>query len=775
MTTPTPCLRAVQSLRNLLPSSAKAREKRKLARKPHWLESLAVVLCMVNAAAANEFGVLTYLQSNGEITITRCSPGARDAVAIPAAIYGVPVKRIASQAFYECIRVTSVTVPDSVTSIGDGAFAYCYAMTSVTLPNSITSIGYATFASCQSLTSMTIPDSVTSIGQEAFRNCYGLANIAVPAGVTSIGYAAFNGCQGLTAIMVDAENSNYTSENGILFDKLKTTLIQCPISKVGVGYYAIPVGVVSIANSAFASCKSLTGITIPSGVTNIPNWAFMSCGNLTTVSIPGSVTHISGNAFQYCYSLASLTLPTGLTGIGSEAFAECAGLTGVTIPSAVTWINGKAFYGCSGLTSACFMGDAPIVTEPNVFESTASGFTVYYLNGATGFSTPTWRGYPAFPGVACQFTSAAAPVTGNVGTAYNHTCTAAGTPAPAFAVTSGALPDGLTLGATGAISGNPTATGIFTGTITASNGIPPEATQDFVIDTNEYRTLAASGTHGSLTGSGIYLLTTPATLTATPAPGYLFTGWTGDATGTANPLFVLMDADKSIGATFAPDSNDDDGDGLTNFQEIVDYGTDPTKPDTDGDGVNDKKDAFPLDPAETLDTDRDGIGDNADTDDDGDGLTDVDEMNTYGTNPKRADSDGDGLTDPAELETHHTNPNIADTDNDGLRDGEEFTAYHTNPLIGDTDGDGFLDGYEVLTGKLPLDPLDKPALVAEARTAIEFTFPAAVGKSYRIEASTDLAAWEIVESGIAGTGGQIQRFYSTRDQPKRYFRVEEGG
>lgn len=72
-----------------------------------------------------------------------------------------------------------------------------------------------------------------------------------------------------------------------------------------------------------------------------------------------------------------------------------------------------------------------------------------------------------------------------------------------------------------------------------------------------------------------------------------------------------------------------------------------------------------------------------------------------------------------------------------------------------------------------MDPLDKPALVAEARTAIEFTFPAALGKSYRIEASTDLSAWKTVESGITGNGGQVVRFYTTRGMPKRYFRVEE--
>jgi uncharacterized repeat protein (TIGR02543 family) len=298
-------------------------------------------------------------------------------------------------------------------------------------------------------------------------------------------------------------------------------------------------------------------------------------------------------------------------------------------------------------------------------------------------------------------------------------------------------------------------------------------TVNVVVNTGGRVVLITAAQHGTVVGAGDYLPGSTATLIATAAPGYAFTGWSGDASGTANPLNLIMDNPKTITATFTPDTNDDDGDGLTNYQEIVEHGTDPNKEDTDEDGTKDKADAFPLDPTETLDTDRDGTGDNADPDDDNDGYSDTDEINVHHTNPKRADSDSDGLTDPAEIQTHHTNPSLADTDNDGLRDGEEFTTYHTNPLVGDTDGDGFLDGYEVLSGKLPLDPLDKPALVAEARTAIEFTFSSALGKTYRIEASTDLAAWEIVESGIAGTGGEIQRFYSTRGQPKRYFRVEE--
>ncbi len=308
-----------------------------------------------------------------------------------------------------------------------------------------------------------------------------------------------------------------------------------------------------------------------------------------------------------------------------------------------------------------------------------------------------------------------------------------------------------------------------------NNGAPTSGAA-YVFTGFEMTSLVVSQpTNGAITGNGYYEFGSTVTVTAAPDPGYLFTGWSGDASGTTNPLAVLMDADKTITANFGPDTNDTDGDGWTNYQEIVVYGTDPTKKDTDGDGVKDSADAFPLDPAETLDTDHDGIGDNADLDDDGDGLSDVDEINIYHTNPKYADSDSDGLSDPDELQVYLTNPMNPDMDGDGLKDGAEINTYGTLPKVADTDGDGFLDGYEVLTGHLPLIATDHPALVAEARTAIEFTFPAASGKTYRIEASFDLKTWTPVEDGIAGNGGEIQRFYSIKDKPKGYFRVEESG
>ena len=180
--------------------------------------------------------------------------------------------------------------------------------------------------------------------------------------------------------------------------------------------------------------------------------------------------------------------------------------------------------------------------------------------------------------------------------------------------------------------------------------------------------------------------------------------------------------------------------------------------DIDGDGLNQEQEKF----YKTSDFS---------TDSDGDGIHDYVEIHTHGSNPASRDSDGDGLNDSDELAlgTGIRNP---DSDEDGLSDGQEI-ARGALPLDPDTDKDGFLDGYEVQTGKSPTDPLDKPALVAEARTAIEFSFPSALGKTYRIEDSPDMESWSIVEDGIAGNGGTVTRFYSTRNKEKRFFRVEE--
>ncbi|MDR3705342.1 MAG: leucine-rich repeat domain-containing protein [Paludibacteraceae bacterium] len=293
------------------------------------------------------------------------------AISIPSSVtynsISYSVTSIGIEAFKECSGLTSITIPSSVTSIGTLAFAYS-GLTSITIPSSVTSIGNYAFEGCSGLTSIIIPSSVTSIGDYAFEICKDLTSITISSSVTSIGYGVFFDCTGL--ITVDASNPNYSSIDGVLFNKAQTTLIQCPISKTGsyiipssvdsIGDYAfaysgltsitIPSSVTSIGTFAFENCSGLTSIIIPSSVTSIGDYAFAVCKDLTSITIPSSVTSIGNGVFNNT-GLTSVTIPSSVTSIGQLVFADCSSLTSVTIPSSVTSIGNGAFYECTSLKS----------------------------------------------------------------------------------------------------------------------------------------------------------------------------------------------------------------------------------------------------------------------------------------------------------------------------------------------------------------------------------------------------------------------------------------
>ena len=222
-------------------------------------------------------------------------------------------------------------IPNNTYSICNGAFWNCISLTSIEIPNSVTNIGKIAFSGCTSLKSLVIPDSVTSIGDEAFNDCTGLTSIMIPRSVNSIGRLTFAGCSNLIEIAVSKENQYYCSDGGVLFNKDKTTIIQCPCYMNE--KYSIPNGVSSIGESAFRDCSNLKLVTIPNSVTKIESDAFDGCTNMMSIVIPNSVTSIGYYAFYGCSCLASIELPDSITSIGEDAFIGCSSLKEIYVPN----------------------------------------------------------------------------------------------------------------------------------------------------------------------------------------------------------------------------------------------------------------------------------------------------------------------------------------------------------------------------------------------------------------------------------------------------------
>ena len=266
------------------------------------------------------------------------------------------VKSIENYAFGNSPSVTSVTIPKSLESMDGNVFSFCMKLKEIKvsknnqyfssengilydkkkkvllqcpremegdiiIPETVVKIGDNAFFNCYYLTSISIPESVTSIGKYAFHFCLRLLNATIPKNVKSIGVGAFAGEASMSDIQVSEDNKYFTSENGILYDKKKKVLIQCPRAKSG--EIKIPESVTNIGEEAFEYCQNVTSIIIPESVTNIGRVAFKSCENLTSVVIPQGVTQIEESTFSGCSSLSNVTIPKGVTSISNSAFYSC--------------------------------------------------------------------------------------------------------------------------------------------------------------------------------------------------------------------------------------------------------------------------------------------------------------------------------------------------------------------------------------------------------------------------------------------------------------------
>ena len=289
-------------------------------------------------AEAATFENLTYTTDGTSVTITSCS-GTPTSITIPSEIEGLPVNAITglgspSGPVGPRTTVTSITIPEGVTTIGLQVFRNFTALRSITLPNSVTTLGAQTFWGCSALTTANLPDGITTLDR-TFLSCSALTTVDLPNGLTTL-LSTFAGCTSLTSIDLPESVTSIQSAFGGCTSLTSLTL---------------PDGLTQIGDSAFSGCSSLSGVILPAGLTQLGSLAFSGCTSLTGMPFPAGLVSIGNNAFAGCTGLTALTFPAALATIGSAAFENCTGLTGLVVPETVTQIGDNAFWGCQNLTS----------------------------------------------------------------------------------------------------------------------------------------------------------------------------------------------------------------------------------------------------------------------------------------------------------------------------------------------------------------------------------------------------------------------------------------
>lgn len=374
---------------------------------------------------------LTFVKMGNSVTLINadafCSSGLIS-ITIPNS-----VKSIGDQAFYGCGNLSFITIQSGVTSIGSEAFKNCISLSSISIPDGVISINKSTFENCIELSSVSIPSSVTSIDEKAFRDCVKLTSIVIPPNVATIGRYAFFGCKSLTSINIPngvttieeatfQNCSNLTSINFSDNSDLKSIgknafygcksliLVSVPDNVTTIEDYAfsgcysisslsIPNSLTTIGSSSFSGCSDLTTIVIPDNVTTIGTYAFSGCRGVTSVSISNAVTKIEYGTFQNCNSIASVKLPDNLKSIASQAFYGCWNLQSIIIPSTVEVIYQRAFSGCNSLKIITVLPEIPPFLYDNSFSNYSIPVKVPKGYKDTYKTAPGWRNFTSISDV----------------------------------------------------------------------------------------------------------------------------------------------------------------------------------------------------------------------------------------------------------------------------------------------------------------------------------------------------------------------------------------
>ena len=330
------------------------------------------------------------IKEDGTARIFQCSKKEGEVI-IPETIDGYTVTELGNSVFYQAAELTSVTLPNTLQTIGETVFMES-GVTSINMPDSVTSIGKMAFYQCENLRELQLSDGITEIPEHLCTNCKALEKLTLPSKLKSIGDYAFNMCEGLCELVLPDSLETIGVGAFLMSDHLGE--IQLPSQLQSIGQEAFfycdklslkdpqfPGGLTYIGDNAFQGCMSLTEIRLPEHLEYLGKEAFYACHNLAKVSLPDTLTAIPEGLFYFAKSLETIELPANLTTIEPQAFQYCSKLTELVIPDKVVRIGEMAFANCTGLKNAFFPESLTEIGE-GCFEGNTACTAHVYLDSA---------------------------------------------------------------------------------------------------------------------------------------------------------------------------------------------------------------------------------------------------------------------------------------------------------------------------------------------------------------------------------------------------------
>jgi len=477
------------------------------------------------------------------------------------------LKGIGWEAFRECFGITKLTLPGELVAIGDGAFYNCWNIESkLVFPATMKTIGFRAFHNCEKLQGIDlkhaselesigfqafygcdgltgelwIPDAVTTVGMEAFWFCSGINSLYIGASLKEVGENAFISFPrgNLTSIIVNKNNPKYDSRNdcNAMIETATNTLYK------GCCRSFIPQSVTAIGNDAFLGCDIIGEINIPDAVTSIGDDAFYACHDITRINLSenNKLASIGEEAFAQCNRLREIPQLYSIVTIGDQAFEACYSMPGIIFGSQLKEIGRAAFNACVNLQHATFKSSTPptVGEWAFIYDPEYSPYMFIPCNSTAAYQAamPKQEKFIESDTYTVSVVSNDVEM-GKVSYKSHDLCvsnvvTVTAIPEPGFRF----------LNWTGGISQNP-CTFSATSDLFLVAYFEAEPEQEYTI-----RALSNDSTQGSVTGGGVYLENTTATLTAVPKEGYQFLKWQDE--NTDNPRSIVVTSDATFTAFF---------------------------------------------------------------------------------------------------------------------------------------------------------------------------------------------------------------------------------